>query len=131
VEWVEVFAVFAVSHLAGDFLLQTDWQAQIKRGGLGADAISRRALFSHVGTYGLAFVPAFVWLADSVGAGATAGVALLILLPHLVQDDGRLVSGYIKGLKRSAASADDLVYIACDQSLHLIALFLVALLAAS
>ena len=25
--WVEVFAVFIVAHLAGDFLLQTDWQA--------------------------------------------------------------------------------------------------------
>ena len=25
--WVEVFAVFIVAHLAGDFLLQTDWRA--------------------------------------------------------------------------------------------------------
>jgi len=23
--WVEVFAVFLVSHLVGDFILQTDW----------------------------------------------------------------------------------------------------------
>ena len=29
--WVEVFAVFLVSHLTGDYLLQTDWQARHKR----------------------------------------------------------------------------------------------------
>src|SRR5215207_1947283 len=32
--WFEVFAVFAVSHLVGDFALQTEWQARHKRGGL-------------------------------------------------------------------------------------------------
>ena len=32
--WVEVFAVLMVSHLAGDFLLQTEWQATHKFGGL-------------------------------------------------------------------------------------------------
>ena len=61
--WVEVFAVFVVSHLAGDYLLQTDWQAENKRGGLGGDPVARRALLSHVTTYTLAFVPAFIWLA--------------------------------------------------------------------
>jgi hypothetical protein len=25
--WVEIFAVFVVSHLVGDYLIQTDWQA--------------------------------------------------------------------------------------------------------
>ena len=34
--WVEVFAVFFVSHQVGDYLLQTDWQAMHKRGGLWA-----------------------------------------------------------------------------------------------
>ena len=29
--WVSVFARFVVSHLVGDYLLQTDWQARHKR----------------------------------------------------------------------------------------------------
>jgi Protein of unknown function (DUF3307) len=131
VNWVEVFAVFVVSHLAGDFLLQTDWQAQHKRGGLGPDPVSRRALMSHIATYGLAFVPAFIWLAGEIGVGATLGIAALVLLPHLVQDDGRLLSAYVHGVKRSRVSDTDFVYIACDQSFHVIALLLVSLLAAS
>ena len=31
--WVEVFIVFVVSHLVGDYLSQTNWQAMHKRGG--------------------------------------------------------------------------------------------------
>jgi hypothetical protein len=128
-EWIEIFAVLVVSHLAGDFLLQTDWQAKHKRGGLGSDRIARRALVSHIVTYALAFVPAFVWLADEIGA-AVLGVAVLILLPHLVQDDGRVVSSYMSAIKRTDADQDSPLFVAVDQSFHLIALFLVALVAA-
>ena len=53
-EWFEVFAVFLVSHLVGDYLLQTDWQAVHKHRGLGPDPVSRRALASHVATYTIA-----------------------------------------------------------------------------
>jgi hypothetical protein len=127
-EWTEILGVFAVSHLAGDFLLQTDWQAKHKRGGLGPDPVARRALVSHVLTYGLAFVPAFVWLANEIGA-AVLGVAALILLPHLVQDDGRPVSAYMSAIKRTEADLDDPLFVVVDQSFHLIALFLVALVA--
>ena len=45
--WVEIFAAFTVSHLVGDFLLQTDVQAMHKRGGLGGNGISPRSLLSH------------------------------------------------------------------------------------
>ncbi|MGH2802932.1 MAG: hypothetical protein ACRDL4_07785, partial [Thermoleophilaceae bacterium] len=68
--WVEVFAAFVVCHLVGDYLLQTDWQARHKRGGLGPDPQSRRALASHIASYTLAFVPALVWLSDDIGAWA-------------------------------------------------------------
>jgi hypothetical protein len=71
-----------------------------------------------------------VWLADEMGA-AVLGIAVLILLPHLVQDDGRLVNAYISGIKRTVADPDDFLFTAVDQSFHLIALFLVALVAAS
>jgi hypothetical protein len=129
-DWVEAFGVFVVSHLAGDFLLQTDWQARNKYGGLGNEPIARRALLTHVATYCLAFTPAFVWLADEIGA-ATIGVAFLVFVPHLVQDDGRLLRLYMKVVKRSAVAQGDFVAIAVDQSFHFLALFLVALLAAS
>ena len=67
--WPEIFAVFVVSHLVGDYLLQTEWQAHNKHGGLGPDPVRRRALLSHVATYGLAFVPALVWLATTSALG--------------------------------------------------------------
>jgi hypothetical protein len=128
VPWVEIFAVFVVSHLVGDFVLQTDWQARNKRGGLGADPVARRALVSHVATYTLAFVPGFVWLADEVGAAVLA-VAALVALPHLVQDDGRLLTSYIRVTKRSAVDEGDFVFVAVDQSFHVLTLFLVSLVA--
>jgi Protein of unknown function (DUF3307) len=130
VTWVEVFAVLLVSHLAGDYMLQTDWQARHKFGGLGGVPEARRALLSHIATYTLAFVPALVWLADSLGAGAL-GVALLIAGPHLIQDDGRLLKGYIRTVKKAHAEPGDLLFGAVDQSLHVLALFAVALVAAS
>jgi hypothetical protein len=60
--WMEIFVLFAGSHLgANDGLLQTDWQARHKRGGL--DPGARRARLSHNATYSLAFVPARIWVA--------------------------------------------------------------------
>jgi hypothetical protein len=129
VPWVEVFGVFVVSHVAGDFLLQTEWQATNKRGGLGSDPVSRRALFAHTAMYGLAFVPALVWIWGEIGAWAL-GVAGLIVVPHLVADDGRLLQRYVRTVKRMP-TAEGPVLIAVDQSLHLVALFLVALLVAA
>ena len=62
VSWVSVFAGFLVAHMVGDYLLQTDWQARHKRGGLGGDRVARRALVTHVTTYTLAFLPALIWI---------------------------------------------------------------------
>lgn len=125
--WVEVFAVLLVCHLAGDYLLQTDWQAANKAGGLGRDPIRRRALCSHVATYGLAFVPALVWLAGDLDAWTVAAAAAIVV-PHLVQDDGRALSLYISRMKRSLSSPGDFVYIAVDQTFHVIALFALAVI---
>ena len=94
-EWFEVFAVFLVSHLVGDYLLQTDWQAVHKRGGLGSDPVARRALLGHVATYTLAFVPAFVWIASELEVGWALAAAVLVFIPHLVVDDGRVVRVYL------------------------------------
>jgi hypothetical protein len=126
--WVEVFAAFVVCHLVGDYLLQTDWQALHKRGGLGADPVSRRALMRHIASYTLAFVPALVWLADDIGAWAV-GVAALIAVPHWIQDDGRLLTAYIRKVKGADPVANLSLTAAVDQSFHFLALFLTALLA--
>jgi hypothetical protein len=128
--WVEVFAAFVVCHLVGDYLLQTDWQALHKRGGLGSDPVSRRALVSHIVTYTLAFVPALIWLADDIGAWAI-GVAALVAIPHMVQDDGRLLAAYMLSVKHTDPKANPSVAAAADQTFHILALFLTALLAGS
>jgi hypothetical protein len=127
VPWVEIFAVFVVSHAAGDYLLQTDWQATNKRGGLGGDPVARRALLAHVTTYTLAFVPAGIWLADDLSALGLLALAAGLFVPHLVQDDGRLLTGYIVRVKGPGAAAAPAVYRPVDQSFHLLVLFATAL----
>jgi len=127
VTWVEVFLVFFVSHLVGDFLLQTDWQARHKFGGLGPDRESRRALLAHTFTYTLAFVPALIWLATDIGAWAI-GVAVLIAVPHMIQDDGRLLDLYVRRAKGLAGEAPPALRLAVDQTGHAIMLFLLSLL---
>ena len=126
--WVEIFAVFVVSHALGDYLLQTDWQATNKRGGLGRDRNARMALLSHVASYTLAFVPAGIWLATD-GDLSALGLVLLavgIYVPHMIQDDGRLLSAYIKGVKGCGPASAREIFTAVDQSFHLIVLFATA-----
>jgi len=130
VPWVEVFSVFVVCHLVGDYLLQTDWEAAHKMGGLGADPLARRALLAHIFKYTLAFVPAFIWLADDLGAGVLL-VAMLAAGPHLVQDDGRLLELYLRRVKRCDPSSVPGVRAAVDQAFHLVALFALAIGAGS
>jgi hypothetical protein len=124
-----VFAVFLICHLVGDYLLQTDWQARNKPGGLTGSPEMRRALFSHIATYTLAFVPAFIWLWGSLG-GWVFGLAAVIAIPHLIQDDGRLLAGYSIRVKKADLNANPALAAALDQSFHLVVLFLTALLAA-
>jgi hypothetical protein len=126
--WVEVFAVLVVCHAVGDFLLQTEWQATHKRGGLGRDPVRRRALLAHVATYTLAFVPALAWLAGDLGAGGVAALAAAVFLPHAVQDDGRLLSAYVRTVKRTEP-APGMLMLAVDQCFHLVVLFGLAIAA--
>ena len=128
--WEEVFAVFLVSHLVGDYLLQTDWQAVNKRGGLSRNRVARRALFSHVTVYTLSFVPALVWLATS-RAGWEVALAAVIFIPHLIQDDSRALIAYNRRVKGGSPGPGDPVYMAIDQSMHVLFLFGTALLAMS
>jgi hypothetical protein len=125
--WASVFVVFYVSHQVGDYVLQTDWQALHKRGGLGRDSVARRALFRHTFTYTLAYVPALIWIAASIG-WKTLVIVAAITLPHLVQDDGRLLSAYIRRVKRLDPAANRTIAALVDQSSHIVALLGAALL---
>lgn len=128
--WTEVFIVLVISHLVGDFLLQTDWQAKYKYGGLGPDPVRRRALGTHIVTYMLCTLPALVWIAAEGGIDRAVLAAIVIAVPHWVQDDGRLLDLYMAAVKGTADSSPGL-RIAVDQSFHAVALFLTALVIAS
>jgi hypothetical protein len=128
--WVEVFALLVVSHLIGDFLLQTEWQALNKPGGLGRDPLARRALLSHIGSYTVAMVPALVWLGSEIGAAAV-GVGALVVVPHFLQDDGRPVRWFIAHVKKVPGPPDRLLVMVVDQSAHMVALLGAALVAAA
>jgi Protein of unknown function (DUF3307) len=128
VSWVEIFAAFVVSHLVGDYLLQTDWQARNKRFGLEADPNQRRALLSHVVVYTLTFVPALIFLSEDLGAGVI-WVAGLIFVPHLIQDDGRLLTWFIIKIKGAREDTVAEIYTPVDQSFHIVTLFGIALAA--
>ena len=54
----------------------------------------------------------------------------MIALPHLVQDDGRLLAAYIRSAKR-VADPSEWLWVCVDQSFHLVALLGAALLAAA
>jgi hypothetical protein len=124
--WVEVLAVFAVSHVVGDFILQTEFQAVNKHGGLGRDPVRRRALLMHGVTYTASYVPALVWLAGELSAVAVVLTALAVLVPHVVQDDGRPVRWWMRAVKHTEP-APGVLAILVDQSFHLVVLFALAI----
>jgi hypothetical protein len=129
--WSGLFGAFVLCHLAGDFLLQTDWQATHKQRGLGRDATARRALATHVLTYTLAFVPALVWVATERSALGGVGLAVLIAVSHAAVDDGRFVNGWVRRVKGVHGTPPTVVRLGVDQTLHVLALGAVALLACS
>jgi fatty acid desaturase len=122
VDWVEVLAVFAVCHLVGDFILQTNWQARHKHGGLRSDPLARRALAWHITTYALAFVPAWLWIAGERGWLAVL-IAVAVIVPHTIQDDGRTLRAYMIAVKRADPDDDRLLAVFVDQAFHGVALF--------
>ena len=127
VTWTAVLAGFFVAHMVGDYLLQTDWQARHKAGGLGRDPVARRALLAHVATYTLAFVPALIWIGDELSVGWAVLAGALVALPHLVVDDGRIISLYLTRVKHAEAT-DARIAGPVDQAFHALSLCIVALL---
>ena len=128
--WVEIFIVFGVSHLVGDYILQTEFQATNKRGGLGRDPVKRRALLMHTVTYTLVFVPALIWLATEHDALTVVLAGLAIGVPHGLQDDGRFIAYWMRSTKRTNQGPGTLAMMV-DQSFHAVVLFLIAVLVGS
>jgi hypothetical protein len=126
--WTAYFVALVVAHAVGDFLLQTDHQAVHKHDGLGRDPVARRALLTHVATYAIPIAVACLWIGSHAPAGLTALGGALVVLEHLVQDDGRLLSAYCRRVKGLDIRAQPGVGIWVDQSFHLLAIFAVALL---
>ena len=125
--WVSVFAGFLVAHMVGDYLLQTDWQARHKRGGLtrpGRPARARHARRPR--TRSRSCPPSCGSPASSTPAGPSSP-RLLVFVPHLVVDDGRIVRVYLNRVKH-VEGFDVGVASSVDQSFHVLSLWLVALL---
>ncbi len=123
------FADFLVSHHIGDYLLQTDFQALNKKGGLGEGDRARKALVNHTLTYTAAFVPALLGVARRTSVPRAIGAAALIALPHIAIDDGRLVNSYMSRVKRTPADVDADLTSRVDQSMHLVCLWAAAFVA--
>ena len=128
--WASVYVALLISHVAGDFLLQTEWQALNKRGGLLGSGESRRALLTHGFSYTCAYIPALIWIGGEHGVAAALGLAALVMVPHVVVDDGWLLRRWMAHVKHSSNPVDWLS-VAVDQSFHVVALLPVALLAAT
>ena len=127
--WSALFGVFLLSHLVGDFLFQTDWQAAEKEHGLSGGSVHRRALLKHGLMYTLAFVPALVWVGLESSPLEALGIAALIGVPHVIVDDGTLVGAWIRRVKHVQGTPTTVVRIGVDQTSHLLALALAAFLA--
>jgi len=129
VGWPGALLALLSAHLVGDFLVQTEWQAVNKAGGLG-DLRSRRALFAHVLAYTGSFSPALFWIARRTSARRTLVVGGAVAVPHLLVDDGLLVELWLRKVKRAPQPTPALA-VAVDQSFHVVCLLGAALLAAS
>jgi hypothetical protein len=127
VTWPAAFLVLAVSHVAGDFLLQTDWQALNKVRGL-SDPLGRAALLRHLATYTAAFVPALVWIGIEEDALRAVLVGLVVAIPHGLVDDGRFLAAWMRRVKH-AEDPSLVLRILVDQSFHVLCLFGAALVA--
>lgn len=130
--WIELFATFMVAHLVGDFLLQTTFQALYKRNGLSG-GVALKALLSHIFFYTLCFTPIFIWICNERDFGWALLAVALIAIPHMIQDDGRLIGVWGRKVKKlgdppsAADSEPNTVYLFVDQSFHVLVLFGIAL----
>lgn len=126
--WPAALLALLASHLVGDFLVQTEWQAVNKLGGL-FDPRSRKALISHVLVYTMAFIPALVWIGFQTTPWRAVAVGAVVAVPHLFLDDGHFVRFWLRAVKRAPAPSAALT-VSVDQTFHVVCLVGAAVLAA-
>ena len=124
--WPELFLVFLASHVTGDYILQTEFQAINKHGGLGRDRVKRRALVQHTLWYTAAYIPALIWIGTEEPIATVLLTALAIGVPHGLQDDGRALRWWMRVVKRTHP-APGVLAMCVDQSFHAVALLLTAI----
>ncbi len=81
----------------------------------------------HILTYMVAFLPALVWIGIETDALWAVVIATVIAIPHLIQDDRRLLDAYMARVKGLAETSSGL-RVAVDQAFHVLFLFGTALL---
>jgi hypothetical protein len=118
VSWSAALLALLVSHVAGDVLLQSEWQVQMKVRGF-ADPVERRALIRHIATYMLASLPALGWIGAETTAARAVALGALVAITHQVIDSGGLVGASLRKIKRASKPAPALS-IAVDQSFHIV-----------
>ena len=125
--WTGVLLALLISHMVGDVLLQTDWQA-VNKTRSPREQEGRRALLQHVTVYTVAFVPALVWIGAHATVGRVIVVGAVVAIPHLLIDDGTIVRAWVRHVKGAARPSLGLL-IAVDQSFHVLCLLGAALIA--
>ena len=119
-----------VCHLAGDLLLQTEWQALTKVRGLG-DPEGRRALMAHVLTYMLPCLAVLVSdRPTSAGWRGRSWWRCSSPCPTWRSTMGGCVRVWLRQVKHSPNPAPSL-RLMVDQSFHVVCLLGVAVLAAA
>ncbi|MET3505437.1 DUF3307 domain-containing protein [Halalkalibacter oceani] len=120
------FIVMFVGHRIGDYLLQTDWQAQNK-------AINTYARLKHVIVYSLTIslllIPFFSWYTALI-------VFLLTMIEHFIIDSRKPIVWWKTFLETKVAKQKDFnikslpffVMIEIDQTVHYIRIFIIAVL---
>ena len=128
--WPPVLAAFLVCHLAGDLLLQTEWQALTKVRGLG-DPEGRRALMAHAAHLHAALPPGARLDRRRSRRGARgAGRARSSRCRTCSSTTGVSSGVWLRQVKHSPDPAPSL-RLMVDQSFHVVCLFGAAMLAAA
>lgn len=106
------FLLLIVGHAVGDFLLQTNWQAENK---------SRiwKALLTHCLVYSIV-----VYLLALLAGGISLISILVIFLSHVLLDKGNIVNWWIKTIKKEQTDKVEIRFLV-DQSLHILVLLII------
>ena len=83
----------------------------------------------HALIYTLGFVPALIWIGAEVNAGVAIGIGALLLVSHAVIDDGTIVMAWVRHIKHVEGAPTVVVRLGVDQTLHVLVLGGLALIA--